>query len=62
LSEHRKQYRSWTAQEKIEIVLAGLRGDRSVKEFCRRACDSRRRGTPRGERRCSRAVATARRH
>ena len=35
LSEQRKQYRRWTAQQKIEIVLAGLRGDRSVKEVCR---------------------------
>src|SRR3954471_15609072 len=34
LSEQRK-YRSWTAIQKIEIVLAGLRGDRSVKEVCR---------------------------
>jgi transposase len=34
LSEQRK-YRTWTAQQKIEIVLAGLRGDRSVKEVCR---------------------------
>ena len=34
LSEQRK-CRSWTAQQKIEIVLAGLRGDRSVKEVCR---------------------------
>src|SRR5436190_13131264 len=34
LSEQRK-YRSWTAQQKIEIVLAGLRGGRSVKEVCR---------------------------
>src|SRR6266496_2990863 len=34
LSEQRK-YRSWTARQKIEIVLAGLRGDRSVKEVCR---------------------------
>ena len=34
LSEQRK-YRCWTAQQKIEIVLAGLRGDRSVKEVCR---------------------------
>lgn len=30
-----KKYRTWTAQQKIEIVLAGLRGDRSVKEVCR---------------------------
>src|SRR6266508_2010172 len=35
LSEQRKQYRSWTAQQKIAILLAGLRGDRSVKEVCR---------------------------
>jgi transposase len=34
LSEQRK-YRTWTAQQKIEIVLAGMRGDRSVKEVCR---------------------------
>src|SRR3954470_6998067 len=34
LSEQRK-YRTWTAKQKIEIVLAGLRGDRSVKEVCR---------------------------
>jgi transposase-like protein len=35
LSEQKKQYRSWTAQQKVEIVLAGLRGDRTVKEVCR---------------------------
>ena len=34
LSEQRK-YRSWTAQQEIEILMAGLRGDRSVKEVCR---------------------------
>ena len=34
LSERRK-YRSWSAQQKLEIVLAGLRGDRSVREVCR---------------------------
>ena len=34
MSEQRK-YRSWTAQQKLEIVLAGLRGDRTVKEICR---------------------------
>ena len=34
LSEQR-EYRSWTAQQKIEILMAGLRGDRSVKEVCR---------------------------
>jgi transposase len=30
-----RRYRKFTAQQKIEIVLAGLRGDRSVKEVCR---------------------------
>ena len=34
LSEQRK-YRTFTAQQKLEIVLAGLRGDRSVREVCR---------------------------
>jgi transposase len=34
LSEQRK-YRSWTAEQKLAIVLAALRGDRSVKEVCR---------------------------
>jgi transposase len=34
LSEQRK-YRSFTAQQKLEIVLAGLRGDVTVKELCR---------------------------
>jgi transposase-like protein len=34
LSEQRK-YRSWTAKQKLEIVLAGLRGDRSVRDVCR---------------------------
>ena len=31
----RRRYRSWTAKQKVEIVLAGMRGDRSVKEVCR---------------------------
>ena len=35
MSERRK-YRSFTAQQKLEIVLAGLRGDVSVKELYRR--------------------------
>jgi transposase len=30
-----KKYRTWSAQQKIEVVLAGLRGERSVKEVCR---------------------------
>ena len=34
MSEQRK-YRTFTAQQKIEIVLAGLRGERSIKEVCR---------------------------
>jgi transposase-like protein len=34
LSEQRK-YRNFTVQKKLEIVLAGLRGDVSVKELCR---------------------------
>jgi transposase-like protein len=34
LSEQRK-YRTFTAQQKIEIVLAGMRGDRTIKEVCR---------------------------
>lgn len=34
MSEQRK-YRTFTVQQKIEIVLAGLRGDRSIKEVCR---------------------------
>ena len=34
LSGQRK-YRTFTAQQKLEIVLAGLRGDVSVKELCR---------------------------
>jgi len=34
LSEQRKN-RSWSAQQKLEIVLAGLRGDRSVRDVCR---------------------------
>ena len=34
MSEQRK-YRSWTAQQKLEIVLAGIRGDRSIRDVCR---------------------------
>jgi transposase-like protein len=34
LSEQRK-HRSWTAKQKLEIVLAGLKGERSVREVCR---------------------------
>ncbi len=34
MSEQRRR-RSWTAQQKLEIVLAGLRDERSVREVCR---------------------------
>ncbi len=34
MAEQRK-YRTFSAQQKIEIVLAGVRGDRSIKEVCR---------------------------
>ena len=32
-----RTYRKFTAQRKLEIVLAGLRGDRSVRDVCREA-------------------------
>lgn len=35
MSEQKKQYRSWTAHQKLEIVLAGMRGDRPAREVCR---------------------------
>ena len=31
----KKTYRTWTVQQKLEIVLAGLRGDQSIAERCR---------------------------
>ena len=34
MSEKRK-YRQFTVEQKAEVVLAGLRGDRSVREVCR---------------------------
>ncbi|MGI8694274.1 MAG: transposase [Geodermatophilaceae bacterium] len=34
MSETRK-YRTFTAEQKIEIVLAGLRGDRPTRDVCR---------------------------
>jgi transposase len=34
VAEQRK-YRKFTAQQKLEIVLAGLKGDRPVREICR---------------------------
>jgi transposase-like protein len=35
LLSEKKKYRTWTVAQKLEIVLAGLRGDRSVAEVCR---------------------------
>ena len=32
----KRQCRSWTPEEKTKIVLAGLRGDRSVRDVCRK--------------------------
>ena len=34
MAEQRK-YRKFTASQKLEIVLAGLRGERTVKDVCR---------------------------
>lgn len=34
LSEQ-SRYRKWTAQQKLEIVLAGLQGDRPARDVCR---------------------------
>ena len=34
LSEQQRR-RSWTAKQKLEIVLAGMKGDRSVRDVCR---------------------------
>ncbi len=31
----KKKYRSFTPEQKAEIVLAGLRGDRTVRDVCR---------------------------
>jgi len=30
-----RNYRKFTASQKLEIVLAGLRGDRSIRDVCR---------------------------
>ena len=35
MSEKRK-YRTFTPEQKTEIVLAGLRGNRSVRDVCRK--------------------------
>jgi transposase len=32
-----RRYRKFTAKQKVEIVLAGMRGDRSVRDVCRDA-------------------------
>ena len=31
----KRKYRTFTPEQKLEIVLAGLRGDRSVRDVCR---------------------------
>lgn len=35
MSDNNRSYRKRSAKEKIEIVLAGVRGDRSVRDVCR---------------------------
>jgi len=35
LPERRRQYRKFTAQQKSELVLASLRGPKSIAELCR---------------------------
>jgi transposase len=35
LSETRRTYRKFTAQQKLELVMASLRGERSIAELCR---------------------------
>jgi transposase-like protein len=35
LSEQQASRRKWTAEQKLAIVLAGLRQDRSVRDVCR---------------------------
>jgi transposase-like protein len=35
LLSEKKKYRAWTVAQKLEIVLAGLRGEMSVAEVCR---------------------------
>src|SRR5215212_3223247 len=35
LSERKRQYRKFTPQQKLELVMASLRGERSIAELCR---------------------------
>ena len=35
MSERRRTYRRFTAQQKLELVMASLRGERSIAELCR---------------------------
>jgi Transposase len=58
LSE-KKKYRRWTVQRKLEIVLAGLRGEVSVAEVCREHQISETLFSIRGARSCSRAAQSA---
>jgi transposase len=35
LSEKRRKYRKFTGQQKLELVMASLRGEKTVAELCR---------------------------
>lgn len=35
MSERKRNYRQFTLEQKIEIVLAGIRADRTVRDVCR---------------------------
>ena len=35
MSETRRKYRKFTAQQKLELVLASLRGEKTIAELCR---------------------------
>ena len=35
LSERKRQYRKFTAQQKLELVMASWRGEKSIAELCR---------------------------
>lgn len=35
VDERERKYRTFTPEQKTEIVMAGLRGDRSVRDLCR---------------------------
>ena len=35
MSERKRQYRKFTAQQKLELVMASWRGEKSIAELCR---------------------------